>query len=102
MKLISEFNDQQLEVITEQKDGKKKLYIEGVFAQAEKKNRNGRVYPMAIMEKAVGKYVDDQVSQSRSRGVSKTVAFPITSLPLNSRLSILCETLSKLTVGPSG
>ena len=63
MKLISEFNDQQLEVITEQKDGKKKLYIEGVFAQAEKKNRNGRVYPMAIMEKAVGKYVDDQVSK---------------------------------------
>ena len=68
MKLISEFNDQQLEVITEQKDGKKKLYIEGVFAQAEKKNRNGRVYPMAIMEKAVGKYVDDQVSKGRAVG----------------------------------
>ena len=68
MKLISEFNDQQLEVITEQKDGKKKLYIEGVFAQAEKKNRNGRVYPMPIMEKAVGKYVDDQVSKGRAVG----------------------------------
>jgi len=68
MKLISEFNDQRLEVITEEKNGKKKLAIEGVFAQADKKNRNGRVYPMAIMEKAIGTYVDNQVSIGRAVG----------------------------------
>jgi len=68
MKLIAEFNDQHLEVLTEEKDGKKKYIIEGVFAQAEQKNRNGRVYPMPVMEKAVGKYVSDQVSKGRAVG----------------------------------
>ena len=68
MKLIAEFNDQHLEVLTEAKDGKKKYVIEGVFAQADKKNRNGRVYPKPIMEKAVGKYVTEQVSKGRDVG----------------------------------
>ena len=68
MKLISEFNDQHLEFITEEKNGKKKYVIEGIFAQADKKNRNGRVYPMAIMEKAIGKYDSEQVSKGRAVG----------------------------------
>ena len=68
MKLISEFNDQHLEVLTEEKNGKKKLIIEGVFAQADKKNRNGRVYPLPVMEKAIGTYVDNQVSKGRAVG----------------------------------
>ena len=47
MKLISEFNDRGLQVsITEGKNGQKKYNIEGIFAQAEGKNRNGRIYPM--------------------------------------------------------
>ena len=68
MKLIAEFNDQHLEVLTEEKNGKKKYIIEGIFAQAEEKNRNGRVYPKMVMEKAVGKYVTDQVSKGRAVG----------------------------------
>jgi len=70
MKLIAEYMEQSIEtVITEAKDGKAKSYaIEGVFAQAEQKNRNGRVYPKPIMEKAVNKYVKEQVSQKRSVG----------------------------------
>jgi len=68
MKLISEFNDQHLEILTEEKNGKKKYVIEGIFAQADKKNRNGRVYPMAIMEKAIGKYDSEQVSKGRAVG----------------------------------
>lgn len=68
MKLIAEFNDQHLEVLTEEKNGKKRYIIEGVFAQAEQKNRNGRVYPKMVMEKAVGKYVTDQVSKGRAVG----------------------------------
>jgi hypothetical protein len=42
--------------------------IEGVFAQADMKNRNGRIYPKPIMEKAVGNYVDKQVSKNRAVG----------------------------------
>ena len=69
MKLIAEFNDQHLSVLTEAKDGGGKKYtIEGIFAQAEKQNRNGRVYPRGIMESAVSKYVVDQVSKGRAVG----------------------------------
>ena len=70
MKLISEFTDHQIgyNVITEEKSGKKKYVIEGVFAQAEQKNRNGRIYPKPIMEKAVGDYHDKQVSKGRAVG----------------------------------
>ena len=68
MKLIAEFNDQHLEVLTEEKNGKKKFVIEGIFAQAEQKNRNGRIYPKPVMEKAVGKYVNDQVAKGRAVG----------------------------------
>ena len=69
MKLISEFNDRGLQVsITEGKNGQKKYKIEGIFAQAEGKNRNGRIYPMQVMEKAVGKYSTDQVSKGRAVG----------------------------------
>jgi len=70
MKLMAEYIDQSIEaVITEAKDGKAKSFaIEGVFAQAEQKNRNGRVYPKQIMESAVDKYVTEQVAQKRSVG----------------------------------
>ncbi len=70
MKLISEYTENNIEVIVEAaKDGKGKKYIiEGVFAQAETKNRNGRIYPMPVMEKAVNKYVGDQVSKGRAVG----------------------------------
>ena len=69
MKLISEYTENNLEVIIEaNENGKKKYIIEGVFAQAETKNRNGRIYPMPVMQSAVGKYVDDQVSKGRAVG----------------------------------
>ena len=69
MKLISEFNDKSLSVnITEGKNGQKKYNIEGIFAQAEGKNRNGRIYEKRVMEGAVGKYTDEQVSKGRAVG----------------------------------
>ena len=69
MKLIAEFNDQHLNVLTEAKgNGKKQFIIEGIFAQAETKNRNGRIYPLPVMQKAVGKYDTDQVSKGRAVG----------------------------------
>ena len=70
MKLISEFTENDVEfLITEdKKTGKKNYAIQGIFAQAEKKNRNGRIYPKAIMEKALTKYNTDQVSKGRAVG----------------------------------
>ena len=68
MKLIAEYTDQQLEVLTEEKNGKKSYAIEGIFMQAESKNRNGRVYPRAVMESAVDKYNQEQVVPGRAVG----------------------------------
>ena len=69
MKLISEYHDSNLQVITEaKKDGKKEYVIEGVFMQADKQNRNGRVYEKSILEAAVNKYVKEQVNTGRAVG----------------------------------
>ena len=69
MKLISEFTENDVEfLITEGKDGKKNYAIQGIFAQAEKKNRNGRIYPMPIIEKALNKYDTEQVQKGRAVG----------------------------------
>ena len=68
MKLITEYTDHELEVITEAKDGKKSYAIEGIFAQAEAVNRNGRKYLKSGLESAVGKYIDEQVSKGRAVG----------------------------------
>ena len=69
MKLIAEYTDHKLEVLTEKtQSGGKRHFIEGVFMQAEAKNRNGRVYPKAIMEKAVDRYVTEQVKTGRAVG----------------------------------
>ena len=70
MKLITEYteNDSLKCLIEKKEDGEKKYVIEGVFMQAESKNRNGRIYPKAIMERAVSKYVTEQVSKKRAVG----------------------------------
>jgi hypothetical protein len=69
MKLITEYTNSDVEFITEAKEGGGKNHvIEGVFAQANAKNRNGRIYPQQVMEKAVGKYVREQVSKNRAVG----------------------------------
>ena len=68
MKLISEYINSPLEVLIEKANGKKSMHIEGVFMQAETKNRNGRVYEKRILESAVKKYVKEQVSQGRAVG----------------------------------
>jgi hypothetical protein len=69
MKLISEFTESNLSFITEAgENGKKSYVIEGVFMQAESKNRNGRIYPRVVMESAVSKYNTEQVITGRAVG----------------------------------
>jgi hypothetical protein len=58
MKLITEHLESELNYTV----------IEGIFMQAESKNRNGRIYPRDVMEKAVNKYVTEQVAKGRAVG----------------------------------
>tara|TARA_X000001036_G_scaffold440061_1_gene494088 strand:- start:1251 stop:1895 length:645 start_codon:yes stop_codon:yes gene_type:complete len=67
MKLITE-NIEDIQILTEEKDGKKNLYIEGVFLQSEIKNRNGRVYPFRVLEKEVSRYNEEYVKTGRALG----------------------------------
>jgi hypothetical protein len=56
-------------VLEEGVGGKQKdLYIKGVFAESEQLNRNGRIYPFAIMEAAIAKYVAEFVEKKRALG----------------------------------
>jgi hypothetical protein len=67
MKLISETME-NIEYITEA-GGKDKSYkIRGVFLQADVKNRNGRIYPMNILEKEVGRYNKEFIQKKRAFG----------------------------------
>lgn len=67
MKLITE-HIEDVEYLCEERNGKKIPIIEGIFMQAEAKNRNGRIYPKAILESAVDTYVKNQVSRGRAVG----------------------------------
>lgn len=68
MKLITETTLNDIQVLTEDKNGQKTYYIKGVFMESDTKNRNGRVYPNAIMEKEIGRYNTDYVKQNRAMG----------------------------------
>ena len=68
MKLISEHLD-DIEFITEDDaEGKKNYRIKGVFMEADVKNRNNRMYPMAVLEKEVKRYNREYIQQKRAFG----------------------------------
>ena len=69
MKLICELQESVEYELIEEGDGKpKKYYIEGIFMQSEKKNKNGRIYPMPVLEKEVNRYVKEYVKPKRAFG----------------------------------
>jgi|TARA_Y100000289_G_scaffold57578_1_gene62090 hypothetical protein len=67
MKLIRE-EIETVEFLVEQKNGKKSMYIEGVFLQGNIKNRNGRMYPMETLRKEVSRYNENHVQAGRALG----------------------------------
>jgi hypothetical protein len=67
MKLITE-NIEDINVLVEESNGKKNLYIEGIFLQSEIKNRNGRVYPFDVLSKEVERYNEQYVKSGRALG----------------------------------
>lgn len=67
MKLITE-SIEDIQILEEEANGKKLLYIEGVFLQADLKNRNGRVYPYSVLEREVSRYNEQYVAAGRALG----------------------------------
>lgn len=67
MKLIKEITE-SVNVITEEADGKKTLYIEGPFLVSETKNKNGRVYKYDTMREEVSRYTTNYIEKSRAFG----------------------------------
>jgi hypothetical protein len=67
MKLITE-TIEDIELLTEEKNGKKRLYIEGTFLQGEIKNRNGRMYPISTLAREVAKYNESFIKTGRALG----------------------------------
>jgi hypothetical protein len=69
MRLIKEdIRYSDIQTLSEGTGANKKLYIKGPFLQAEKVNRNNRVYPQKIMDMAVEKYIQEYVNQNRALG----------------------------------
>ena len=67
MKLITE-EIEKVKVITEEKNGKKSLFIEGIFLQANKPNRNKRLYEMRTLEREVKRYNENFIQKGRALG----------------------------------
>jgi hypothetical protein len=68
MYLITETIDNPLRVLSEEKEGKKNLFIEGVFMQAEQQNKNGRIYPRDILINEVARYNQSYIKENRALG----------------------------------
>ena len=69
--VISELITEQvndLSFVTEEIGGKKSLFVEGVFLQADVKNKNGRMYPKEILQREVKRYKKDYIKENRAFG----------------------------------
>ena len=67
MKLITE-TIEDVQILTEEKNGKKDYKIKGVFMQADIKNRNGRIYPVETLAKEVRRYTKEFIEKKRAFG----------------------------------
>ena len=67
MKLIRE-EIESVDFIIEEKNGKKSMFIEGIFLQGVLKNRNGRMYPMETLRREVQRYTENHIESGRALG----------------------------------
>lgn len=68
MKLISELTEEVKYLVEEKEKGKKEFYIEGIFLQGAIQNRNGRVYPVEVLDKEVKRYNEEYIAKNRAYG----------------------------------
>lgn len=95
MKLITEtiYTDYSVDEILDESTGKKNLFIEGIFMQAEVKNRNGRIYPSQILKKEVERYVNAKVKTRQAIG---ELNHPTSPVPNPERASHLITELKMI------
>lgn len=86
MKLITEMNEDISFIVEGTENGKKKFAIEGVFMQSDTVNRNGRVYPKAILESEVDRYSKKYVMEKRALGELNHPSGPTVNLDKVSHL----------------
>ena len=93
MKLICEVLEQKLDFITEAKeDGEKEYFIEGIFMQGGIKNRNGRVYPVEVLQKEVQRYNREYIAKNRAYGELGHPQGPVINLErIKARRRELCR-----------
>lgn len=68
MKLFTELNEEVDFLVEKNEKGEKSHYIKGIFMQAEQKNRNGRLYPINVLETEVNRYNENYVQKKRAFG----------------------------------
>jgi hypothetical protein len=93
MKLLKEVT-QEVQIITESIDSgkEKKYFIEGVFIQGDIKNKNGRVYPMTILDKEIQRYNEEYIQHNRAYGELGHPDTPVINLE---RVSHMIRSLKK-------
>lgn len=67
MKLICEVNE-GMKFLVEEKEGKKSFFIEGIFMQADRANKNGRIYKGDVLEREVNRYNKEYIQENRAFG----------------------------------
>jgi hypothetical protein len=80
MKLITETFEDVKPIIESREDGKKNYFIQGIMLQAESVNRNGRSYPIAILENEIQNYQNNFISKKRALGELNHPAGPTVNL----------------------
>lgn len=90
MLLITELTEDVQYIEEAKEDGKKKLYIEGIFMQYDTPNKNGRIYSRSIMENEVNRYIKEVIGNKRAYGELNHPSGPQINLD---RVSHLIETL---------
>ena len=84
MKLICEYNDSGIETLTENTEEGRKTYIEGIFIQTNRENRNKRIYEKAMMEPVIDSFISQKVNTNRAVGELEHPCF-------DSRAEVLTE-----------
>ena len=93
MKLITEFNDSvKSRCVLNEATKEKQYFIEGIYAQSEVKNRNGRIYPREVLFKGVDTFVNEYVKTNRAFGELNHPSSPSINLE---RACILIKELKK-------
>jgi len=91
MKLIRE-EIEHVEVIVEERNGKKSLYIEGVFLQGDIRNRNGRMYPCETLAREVSRYNEAFIQKGRALGELGHPDGPTVNLDrVSHKITSLCQ-----------